>query len=715
MMGPAANARSVQQHGSMRSRGQRLVRLGVGIGVAGAVWFVVAGAAANANGLPMSAVFLATILAVVGVRRLGDVARRHVTWLVLVSPLLLGLVLQRPLLGDGVLGYANASATLAVIAAAAGFLLAGSEETRGARAVAWFVSAAWLVVPWALGSSTAALAGIGVLAAATVFSDARRGPLVGAAVFVMLGLLALVVGLGATYEPGPRSSLAAQTIDRSLGELRLVVWSEAIDIVVAEPLLGIGPGRYRAASPPVASSEDAAFVHNEFLHVAAESGVVGGLFVLALVAWIVAFLSEFARSRALVIGMVATIGTAANASIDYVWHFAAVPLTLGLLVGAASGVPERAHSGPTVTPQATIVGAATLALWIALVVPLEVLNPAPSSINGAGRPERGVLAFDSPGLAHSPRPPAELYERFRTAKAFTVESWAATTDTTQAGPARMLSSSDGIIHRNLTLGQEGEALVFRLRTTETDWNGLDRQLEIPRVFTSTGLRHLVVATDLENTAVYVDGRLRWSGPGPGGTLDGWNHTYPLLVGNESTGDRPWLGELHGVAFHDRMLSPDEVAAAFLRGPHERPTSDDGLVARYTFLGTDDGRIDDTSSAGLGGDLVVPARVPAPLGDPFTEFKDLGEGPLTRTLVHLALFFAWAVTVAGAVGQRLTPRARTAVLVLAASALSLVVTIVRYATAHSPAWGDFAAAVVGSLLAGVFLAALRRSSRDRPLT
>ena len=56
----------------------------------------------------------------------------------------------------------------------------------------------------------------------------------------------------------------------------------------------------------------------------------------------------------------------------------------------------------------------------------------------------------------------------------------------------------------------------------------------------------------------MDGELRWRGPGPGGGLDTWDHTYPLILGNESTGDRPWLGRLVSVVIYDRALEPDEA-------------------------------------------------------------------------------------------------------------------------------------------------------------
>ncbi len=45
-------------------------------------------------------------------------------------------------------------------------------------------------------------------------------------------------------------------------------------------------------------------------------------------------------------------------------------------------------------------------------------------------------------------------------------------------------------------------------------------------------------------------------------LASWNRPYPLLIGNERTGDRPWLGEIRSLAFYDHALTPDEISSRF---------------------------------------------------------------------------------------------------------------------------------------------------------
>ncbi len=55
------------------------------------------------------------------------------------------------------------------------------------------------------------------------------------------------------------------------------------------------------------------------------------------------------------------------------------------------------------------------------------------------------------------------------------------------------------------------------------------------------------------------------------TLDGWQPDYPLLIGNEATLDRPWLGKVFSLALYDRAVTAQEIASAFEAGPHDDPT------------------------------------------------------------------------------------------------------------------------------------------------
>lgn len=47
-------------------------------------------------------------------------------------------------------------------------------------------------------------------------------------------------------------------------------------------------------------------------------------------------------------------------------------------------------------------------------------------------------------------------------------------------------------------------------------------------------------------------------------LNNWDETFPLVLGNETTGDRPWQGQIAAVAMYDEALSPEAVEAVLSR-------------------------------------------------------------------------------------------------------------------------------------------------------
>ncbi|GJL50480.1 MAG: hypothetical protein NPIRA01_17070 [Nitrospirales bacterium] len=65
----------------------------------------------------------------------------------------------------------------------------------------------------------------------------------------------------------------------------------------------------------------------------------------------------------------------------------------------------------------------------------------------------------------------------------------------------------------------------------------------------------------------------------------WDPSYPFQLGNEASGDRPWLGKLYFVALYDNVLTAKEVQRHFHSGPFQRPSQKgnrNGPVALYSF-------------------------------------------------------------------------------------------------------------------------------------
>ena len=141
----------------------------------------------------------------------------------------------------------------------------------------------------------------------------------------------------------------------------------------------------------------------------------------------------------------------------------------------------------------------------------------------------------------------------------TIETWVKPDNTSQVGPARIATLSKNPYYRNFTLGQEKGAFDMRLRTSGTSTNGLPSLRADNEA--GTQLTHVVYTRDAQGVAnLYVDGNLVLTKMVTGG-LSTWDD-YGFALGNEMTGDRPWLGELHLIAIFDRALSADEIAANF---------------------------------------------------------------------------------------------------------------------------------------------------------
>lgn len=103
------------------------------------------------------------------------------------------------------------------------------------------------------------------------------------------------------------------------------------------------------------------------------------------------------------------------------------------------------------------------------------------------------------------RPASEMTRAIVAAGAATVEVVCTPAATEQTGPARLVTISKGLEYRNLTLGQEGDAAVLRVRTPRSGANGADMVIEWPGVFEAGKRVHLVVTTTGGRSRLWVDG------------------------------------------------------------------------------------------------------------------------------------------------------------------------------------------------------------------
>jgi len=182
---------------------------------------------------------------------------------------------------------------------------------------------------------------------------------------------------------------------------------------------------------------------------------------------------------------------------------------------------------------------------------------------------KGLLIHAST-LVASVVPATKISQACKASNEVTVEAWVRPGTVTPPGKdGRIVSLSADPMNQNFLLGQDelsapARSYFMRLRTTTTDLVGKPA-LATPANTTVLKLAHVVYTRSSTGLAtLYVDGVdvARTTG---GGALSNWNESYRLAVGNELTGDRTWLGEVHLVAVYSRALTADEVKQNFKAG------------------------------------------------------------------------------------------------------------------------------------------------------
>ncbi|HVR83555.1 MAG TPA: LamG-like jellyroll fold domain-containing protein, partial [Planctomycetota bacterium] len=180
------------------------------------------------------------------------------------------------------------------------------------------------------------------------------------------------------------------------------------------------------------------------------------------------------------------------------------------------------------------------------------------------------LLIGAPVLISSTASAAKIAQACKASNEVTVEAWVRPGTLTPSGKdGRIVGLSADTQNQNFLLGQdqmEGPARSYfmRLRSATTDTVGKPA-LATPDGSARLKLSHLVYTRSTSGVATfYIDGVevARTTG---GGALSNWNEGYRLSVGNEISGDRPWLGEVHLVAVYSHALTADELKQNFKAG------------------------------------------------------------------------------------------------------------------------------------------------------
>lgn len=314
-------------------------RIGLALTAVIAIWVVLfAGDAGDGRPAPLVALVIGFVVAVA-------LGRRLTRWHRLAAPALVAVGIAIALLtaGQGLrgsagapLGYANANANFAALGALAA--LGGAVCSPPIRSgppdrVVWLILSGLLaigaLIPNSAAGTLSLLAGVALVGLALGLRQPRIVVVGGAAVVALMLALTGVIALG-----GDPAGLSERSGVR--GEL----WELATELTEDHPWRGIGPGTF-AGHNPLAEDPDLQWAHNGYLQVAAELGLPGLGLSLAALAWIYARLwitsSLRAGATATVAGAVTVV--ALHATVDYVWHFPQVMLTVAMLVGWATADP----------------------------------------------------------------------------------------------------------------------------------------------------------------------------------------------------------------------------------------------------------------------------------------------------------------------------------------------------------------------------------------
>ena len=115
------------------------------------------------------------------------------------------------------------------------------------------------------------------------------------------------------------------------------------------------------------------------------------------------------------------------------------------------------------------------------------------------------LDLDAGRYAQGPRPASEIVKAIMQAGAATIEIQCTPTLRHQTGPARILTISKGLQVRNITIAQDGDALLLRVRTPRSGLNGAEFESAWAGVFEEGKRVHLVATTIGGRSRLWVDG------------------------------------------------------------------------------------------------------------------------------------------------------------------------------------------------------------------
>lgn len=172
---------------------------------------------------------------------------------------------------------------------------------------------------------------------------------------------------------------------------------------------------------------------------------------------------------------------------------------------------------------------------------------------------------------------AKLRDLITATGEYSIEAWVAPNNVSQEN-AWIVGYAGGTMSRNFLMTQNLYDYDFYNRSSATDDNGAGEPAlssDDDAEFAQATLQHVVMTFDPVNgRRLYVNGQFTGDlDSAGGGTLNTWNDSFAVVLGNSTALDAPWAGVMRMVAIHNRRLSDQQIQQNF----------DVGVGARFYLL------------------------------------------------------------------------------------------------------------------------------------
>lgn len=162
---------------------------------------------------------------------------------------------------------------------------------------------------------------------------------------------------------------------------------------------------------------------------------------------------------------------------------------------------------------------------------------------------------------------SKLYNKLSASGQYSVELWVNAANVTQT-KAYIASYSGGDKLRNFTVAQDAFQYEAFARSSVSDQNGAPTLMSNPNnQLAQAALQHVVLTYDATHgRRLYVNGVFTGDvDSSTGGAINNWDNSFAFLVGNETSGDRPWSGTLRFAAVHDVALTQQQIQQNYAAG------------------------------------------------------------------------------------------------------------------------------------------------------